>query len=138
MNSAHIKAHVPVLKSLLVIFSIASTILSCQPAENQDAENRTAAAAETGIAADTSQKRPAPDFFVIPPELADKRVWVCENETADTFHTQHDCSVLAQCTKTNGTFKNVTLVRAVEAYGRYNCEVCSKDLDHIFDRDMVR
>ncbi|MCC9135445.1 hypothetical protein ACFSKU_13965 [Pontibacter silvestris] len=138
MNLSLIKEPIQALKSLLIVVSVSTALFSCQPAENKDAVNETTPPTETQAGADTTQKRPAPDFFIIPPELADKRVWICENGTSDIFHTQHDCPVLAQCNETDGTFKNVTLTRAIEAYGRYNCETCSKDLDHIFDKDMVR
>lgn len=82
-------------------------------------------------------KRPAPEFFVVPAELAKKRVWICDNSTSDVFHVKHDCPVLLEC-KGKGTFRNVTLPRAIEEYGRYNCQECAKELDHIYDEDAIR
>jgi len=86
---------------------------------------------------DTARKRPAPTFFVIPPDQSRARVWLCEDGVSDLFHAKHNCPVLIAC-KGKGTFRNVNLPRAIEEYGRYNCQTCSKDFDHIFDEDMVR
>lgn len=117
--------------ALLLVF--AGTLPGCQQTDEETAASQ----AETAVAvADTQPPaRPAPEFFVIPPDMAKNRVWICADETADLFHTKNDCPLLVQC---RGTFRNLTLVRAIEDFGRYNCQECSRDLDHIFDEDMVR
>jgi len=109
---------------------------SCQQAAEQE---NTATEQETAVvaAADTAQKRPAPTFYLIPPNLVRQRVWICDDAASDIFHTKADCPVLLEC-RGKGNFRNVSLQRAIEDYGRYNCQTCSKDLDHIFDEDMVR
>ncbi|MCX2740126.1 hypothetical protein [Pontibacter anaerobius] len=114
------------------------TVASCQPAETEQQEQApevTEAPAQTAAVA--AEKRPAPEFFVIPENMLKKRVWICEDGVSDIFHVQHDCPVLIEC-RGKGTFRNLVLPRAIEDYGRYNCQVCSKDLDMIFDKDAVR
>lgn len=119
-----------------LLLAVTCTVFACQEiAETEDTPETEAVTSVSGT--DTTETRPAPTFFVIPPDLADKRVWICENASSDLFHVQHDCPVLVQC-KGKGSFRNLTIVRAIEDYGRYNCQVCSKDLNHIFDEDMVR
>lgn len=123
-------------KALLLV--ITCSIFSCQEAGKSEETGATPPSeAATLSVADTTEARPAPTFFVIPPELAEQRVWICENASADIFHVQHDCPLLVQC-KGKGSFRNLTLVRAIEDYDRYNCQVCSEELDHIFDEDLVR
>ncbi|WP_299823989.1 hypothetical protein [uncultured Pontibacter sp.] len=116
------------LKQLAFILILGTATTACQENTAQQEE-------QTETAATT--KRPAPEFFVIPEELVKKRVWICDNNTADLFHVKHDCPILIAC-KGKGTFRNMTLPRAIEDYGRYNCQECAKDLDHIFDEDMPR
>ncbi|MBF9252747.1 hypothetical protein I2I11_05565 [Pontibacter sp. 172403-2] len=110
-------------------------LASCNQATEQ--EVATTEQATEAAAADTVQRRPAPAFYLIPPNLVRERVWICDAATADIFHTKADCPVLLEC-RGKGNFRNVSLQRAIEEYGRYNCQTCSKDLDHIFDEDMVR
>ncbi|WP_266202300.1 hypothetical protein [Pontibacter kalidii] len=117
---------------------VLSVFAACQPTETGQQEKTTAATtqpAQTITAA--AAKRPAPEFFIIPEDMARKRVWICEDSESDVFHVQHDCPILVQC-KGKGSFRNLILPRAVEDYGRYNCQECSKDLDLIFDKDAVR
>ncbi len=111
-------------------------LTGCQGTENKEKET-TAATSEEAAAADTAQvaRRPAPEFFVITPELKDRRVWICDDSNLDIFHVKNDCDNLRGC---KGTFRNVTIPRAIEEYGRYNCENCSSDLAYIFDEDAVR
>ncbi|WP_242916935.1 hypothetical protein [Pontibacter liquoris] len=126
----------PVSHLVAGVFLSMILLSSCQ----QTTEEKPPATAQQSAEmapADTVQKRPAPTFFIIPPEMASKHVWLCENATADVFHLKHDCPVLVAC-RGKGTFRNVSLVRAIETYGRYNCQTCSKELDTIFDEDMVR
>lgn len=120
---------------LLVLFAFPS----CQPTETNAQQEAQAAspATEALAASDTTAKRPAPEFFVVPREMFRKRVWICEDGVSDLFHVQHDCPILVQC-KGKGTFRNLLLPRAIEDFGRYNCQECSKDLDMIFDKDAVR
>ncbi|WP_299754382.1 hypothetical protein [uncultured Pontibacter sp.] len=111
---------------------------SCQPAETeQQAEESSTPETETAVTSAATEKRPAPEFFVVPEEMLKKRVWICEDGQSDIFHVQHDCPVLVQC-KGRGSFRNLLITRAIEDYDRYNCQVCSKDLDIIFDQDAVR
>jgi len=111
---------------------------SCQQAAEQETTATEQKTAATPMAsADTAQKRPAPTFYLIPPNMVRQRVWICDAVTADIFHTKADCPVLLEC-RGKGNFRNVSLQRAIEEYGRYNCQTCSQDLDHIFDEDMVR
>jgi len=117
---------------------VLGAVSSCQPTGSSASEEAQAAAATPeATAPDTTAKRPAPDFFVVPQDMLKKRVWICEDEVSDIFHVQHDCPVLVEC-KGKGTFRNLLLPRAIEAFGRYNCQECSKDLDIIFDKDAVR
>ncbi|WP_125185367.1 hypothetical protein [Botryobacter ruber] len=80
-------------------------------------------------------RRPAPDFYVLTPEIYKNRVYICDDIYSDIFHVQYDCKELAGCT---GSTKNVTLVSAVRDNGRYNCQACSSDLGHIFDDKLIR
>ena len=121
--------------TLLAIVILASGLLaSCQSAE-QPAEEPVANTNQPTIAADTTTRRPAPEFFIIPKGMERKRVWICDDNMSDIFHVSNTCEALKGCL---GTFRNVMLVRAIEDYGRYNCEVCSKELADIFDEDKVR
>ncbi|NDK56696.1 hypothetical protein [Pontibacter fetidus] len=114
---------------------VCSTLLfACQSAE-QPQEEANVATEQTAAAADTVQRRPAPDFYVIPPGMERKRVWVCDDASKDVFHTKNTCEALRPC---NGAFRNVSLQRAIEEYGRYNCEICSKELSDIFDDKKIR
>ncbi|SFU54069.1 hypothetical protein SAMN04487941_1396 [Pontibacter akesuensis] len=118
---------------------LAFAAVACQP-EKENSEAIAATATEEAAVPATAavaEKRPAPVFFFVPQELVDKRVWICDNEVSDIFHLQHDCPILVQC-KGNGTFRNLKLPRAIEEFGRYNCQECSKELDVIFDEDAVR
>lgn len=119
---------------LTLSFSVA-----CQSEKTDTQEEAEVATAEAAApaAAVVTEKRPAPEFFVIPEEMVKKRVWICEDDVSDIFHTAHDCSVLVQC-KGKGTFRNLLLHKAIEDYGRYNCQECSKDLNVIFDSEAVR
>ncbi|MDX5436527.1 MAG: hypothetical protein LPK03_04995 [Pontibacter sp.] len=92
-------------------------------------------AADTAAVATAA--RPAPEFYAIPEDMMKKRVWICEDGAADIFHVKHDCPVLIQC-KGKGSFRNLLLPKAIEEYGRYNCQVCSKEYDIIFDEEAVR
>ncbi|WP_162054334.1 hypothetical protein [Pontibacter pamirensis] len=117
-----------------LLLAVTCIFFACQ--ETVETDDTPQSEAATSVAgADTTETRPAPDFFIIPPDLAEKRVWICENASSDIFHVQHDCPLLVEC---KGNFRNVIIPRAIETYGRYNCQVCSEDLDHIFDEDMVR
>ncbi len=111
-----------------------TTLFSCQQASTEG--DATTTQAQTSVTADTvqTQRRPAPAFHKIPTELAKTRVYICTDSSADTFHKKHDCEVLIQC---KAMFRNVTLLRAVEDYDRYNCEVCSKDLAFVFEEGNV-
>ncbi|WP_347158555.1 hypothetical protein [Pontibacter chitinilyticus] len=111
-------------------------LASCQPSTENKA-TITSQVSSAATPADTVQKRPAPTFYIIPPDLIRKRVWLCDAPAADVFHTRNDCPVLLEC-RGKGTFRNVTLQRAIEEYGRYNCPVCSKELSSIFDENLVR
>ncbi len=117
-----------------LLFILAAGAISCQPTDDTsatEADNATA----TSVTEVATPPRPAPDFYVLPPEMAKSRVWICVDDASDIFHEKHDCPVLVQC---KGTFRNVTMLRAIEGFGRYNCQECSQHLDHIFDEDMVR
>jgi hypothetical protein len=108
---------------------------SCQGAGENTTATTPTEATESVVTADTAAARPAPEFFVIPPHLAKARVWICEEASSDIFHKKHDCPVLKQC---KGGFRNMLLTRAIEDFGRYNCQECSKDLDSVFDEELVR
>ncbi len=86
---------------------------------------------------DTTSRRPSPKFYIVPPNLAEQRVWICDNAVSDIFHITYDCPLLLAC-KGKGSFRNVVLLRAIEDYGRYNCQSCSKALDDVFDENKVR
>ena len=117
---------------MTLLLAIACCFFGCQ----QTDEEAAASQAEIVAAADTpATARPAPEFFLIPQDIAKNRAWICVDEASDVFHTKNDCPVLVQC---KGSFRNLTLVRAIEDFGRYNCQECSPDLDHIFDEEMVR
>ncbi len=118
---------------MLVVCALAA----CQPTETAQQEEVESVSAAASVVADTTARRPAPEFFVIPEEMLRTRVWICEDGVSDVFHVKHDCPVLIQC-KGKGTFRNLVLPRAIEDYGRYNCQECSKELDFIFDKDAVR
>lgn len=118
----------------VLLLAVACLVFSCQESA-ETADTLETVEANSVSEADTTEARPAPTFFIIPPDMADRRVWICENASSDIFHVQHDCPLLVQC---KGSFRNVTIPRAIETYGRYNCQVCSLDLDHIFDEEMVR
>lgn len=131
------KYNADALKSILFLL-LCCAFASCQQQETAaDATKATEEAAQPAVAATTSEPRPAPEFYVVPEELLEKRVWICEDGSADIFHLKHDCPVLIQC-KGKGSFRNLLLPKAIEDYGRYNCQECSKELDHIFDDEVVR
>lgn len=117
-----------------LLLAATCTVFACQETV-ETVDTPQTAVATSAAEADTTEARPAPTFFIVPPDLAEKRVWICDNASSDIFHVQHDCPLLVQC---KGNFRNVTIPRAIETYGRYNCHVCSEDLNHIFDKDMVR
>ncbi|MHA6248786.1 hypothetical protein ACXYMU_12665 [Pontibacter sp. CAU 1760] len=119
------------ISRIALFMATALSLTFCQQTEETATDSEPTESATEPL----PEKRPAPEFFVIAPDMAQNRMWICEDESSDIFHTQHDCSLLVQC---KGTFRNVTLIRAVEDYGRYNCQVCSRELDHIFDEGMVR
>lgn len=119
------------ISRIALFIAMALSFTFCQQTE----ETATDSEVTESATAPQPEKRPAPEFFVIAPDMAQNRMWICEDGSSDIFHTQHDCSLLVQC---KGTFRNVTLIRAVEDYGRYNCQVCSRELDHVFDEGMVR
>ncbi|MBC5772497.1 hypothetical protein H8S95_00330 [Pontibacter sp. KCTC 32443] len=115
-------------------FILCSTFLAgCQPSEQQ--ETTTTAVEQTTAAADRVQRRPAPKFYIIPPGSERTRVFVCDNGNDDVFHKDGGCKVFTDC---KGTKRNVSLQRAIEEFGRYNCEVCSKELGDIFDDKKIR
>ncbi|WP_439881846.1 hypothetical protein ACSX1A_01545 [Pontibacter sp. MBLB2868] len=118
--------------TLLVLINV----VACQQQESSKEVAATKAPSDVTNTLVT-EKRPAPTFYIIPEDLAKKRVWLLEDGQSDIFHLKHDCPVLV-AGKGKGTFKNVTLTRAIEEYGRYNCQECSSELNHIFDENMVR
>ncbi|WP_162425612.1 hypothetical protein [Pontibacter pudoricolor] len=117
--------------ALAIVCSTAFT--SCQSTETQQEE--APVATERATAADTTQRRPAPEFYIIPKGMERKRVWVCDDNVSDIFHVDNTCEILRTCT---GTFRNVSLQRAIEEYGRYNCTVCASELADIFDENKIR
>ena len=125
----------PAQLRLALLLAITCSFIGCQQADEKADALQTAATATVAVADAQTTARPAPEFFVIPPYMAQNRVWICVDESADVFHTKHDCPVLVAC---EGSFRNLTLHRAIEDFGRYNCQECSQDLDHIFDEDLVR
>lgn len=119
--------------SILALF-LSLILFSCQQSEDTNTE----VATEIPTAAVDSlqqEKRPAPEFFIIPQELVKSRVWLCDNGVSDIFHVKNDCPVFMAC---DATKRNVSLPRAIEEYGRYNCTTCSAELAHIFDEEMIR
>jgi hypothetical protein len=113
------------------LFVLLLALAGCQTPD-KDTTAQTAASETTAAA---RQPRPKPEFFSIPPDLEKKRVYICMGESDDTFHQKHDCPELVSC---KGTFRNLTLTRAIENFDRYNCETCSSDLAEIFDENVVR
>ncbi|WP_187263329.1 hypothetical protein [Pontibacter beigongshangensis] len=110
---------------------------ACQAPEQEHTDGTTAIDQTEAAAADSAaqqERRPAPQFHRIPTEMARDRVYVCDDANADVFHTKYDCETLNGCKTLK---KNVMLLRAVEDYGRYNCDICSKDLAVIFDEQQV-
>ena len=90
------------------------------------------------VGADTSalkERRPAPDFFILSREQHKSRVWVCDDNISDIFHVKNDCPDFIAC---GSTMRNVSLARAIEDYGRYNCMTCSAELSAIFDEEKLR
>ncbi|MER2997847.1 hypothetical protein [Pontibacter populi] len=119
------------LVALLIVCSTAFT--ACQPTEEQQEE--APVTSEQTALVDTTQRRPAPEFYIIPKGTERKRVWLCDDYVSDIFHVDNKCEVLVTCT---GTFRNVSLLRAIEEYGRYNCTVCAVDMADIFDENKIR
>ena len=136
MNSTLPKRLISTLKAFSFVLILSGTLLSCQDKTDQTEEVATTEVSDIE-ATPVVNKRPAPEFFYMPMGMENKRVWICENNTADDFHLKHDCPILLQC-KGKGSFRNVILPKAIEFYGRYNCQECSKELDHIFDENAVR
>jgi len=135
MNSNFIFQLTRRAQTLLAIVIVGSGLLaSCQSSE-KPIEEPAANTTQPAIVADTTARRPAPEFFIIPKGMERKRVWICDDNMSDIFHTSNTCQALKGCL---GTFRNVMLVRAIEDFGRYNCDVCSKELADIFDEDKVR
>ncbi|TXK49116.1 hypothetical protein FVR03_06960 [Pontibacter qinzhouensis] len=119
----------------VLVFLLSFT--ACQSPEQNQADTVAAEQTPTTSLADSlaqKERRPAPEFHRIPTDMAQERVYVCDDANADVFHTQYDCELLAACKTVK---KNVTIIRAVEDYGRYNCDICSKDLAVIFDDQQV-
>lgn len=115
------------------LFVLLLSLAGCQtPDQDTTATDQTTA---SEISAEARPARPKPEFFSIPPDLEKKRVYICIDDSDDTFHQKHDCPVLVAC---KGTFRNLTLTRAIEDFDRYNCETCSSDLAYIFDENAVR
>ncbi|RAU82506.1 hypothetical protein [Pontibacter arcticus] len=122
-----------------ILLGLTILLFSCNQESELKAENAEELITDTLQAeVDTVTLRPAPVFFIIPEELDKQRVWICDgSKTEDVFHVKNDCPNLVSC-KGKGTFRNISIHRAIEYFGRYNCDVCSKDLAHIFDENMVR
>lgn len=113
--------------------SLLATVILLSGCQTSDEEsNQTATGTST---TEERTSRPKPEYFAIPPELAQKRVYICVDPADDTFHQKHDCAVLVAC---KGTFRNLTLTRAIEDFDRYHCETCSADLAYIYDEDVVQ
>lgn len=112
---------------------VCSLLFACQPTEKQQEEQPVAE--QTIAAPDTVKLRPAPEFFFFEKGQERKRVWVCDDGKTDVFHVDNTCELLLTCT---GTYRNVSLARAIEEYGRYNCESCSQELADVFNEDKVR
>ncbi|MFT2009597.1 hypothetical protein ACMA1I_13035 [Pontibacter sp. 13R65] len=118
------------------IFILALSANACQSSEQEQTQG-SVTDQSTVPAVDSAaqtERRPAPDFHRIPTENAQDRVYVCDDAHADVFHTEYNCELLNGCQTVK---KNVTLIRAVEDYGRYNCDICSKDMAIIFDEKQV-
>ncbi|NEM97067.1 hypothetical protein [Pontibacter burrus] len=113
---------------------VAALLFGCQPTEQQQ-ETPTIGMEQTIQEPDTVQRRPAPKFYVIAPGTERTRVWVCDDNRSDIFHVDNKCELLLNCT---GVFKNVSLQRAIEDYGRYNCDKCSQRFADVFDINKVR
>ena len=135
MNATLLKQLNATLKAFAIVLILGTTTLACQENKEQHEEDISVTETSATEATQVANKRPAPESFYIPEELSRKRVWICENETADVFHVKHDCPILIQC-KGKGTFRNIILPKAIEDYGRYNCQECSKGLDYIFDESV--
>ncbi len=121
--------------SRFIVFALlVASLAACQPSDNTQQQTTPEEQAPVAVA-DTTTPRPAPEFFIIPAQSAKNRVWICDDGYSDIFHIKNDCEVLKGCL---GTYRNVTLTRAIDHFGRYNCQVCSKELDHIFDEDLIR
>ena len=120
---------------LALLLAITCSFIGCRQADEKIEVSQASPAATVAVAEARTAPRPAPEFYVIPPYMAQSRVWICIDESADVFHTKHDCPVLVAC---QGSFRNMTLYRAIDDFGRYNCQECSQNLDHIFDEDLVR
>jgi hypothetical protein len=109
-------------------------LFSCQPNDNPDT-GTSAEVKEELIDSLQQERRNAPEFYIIPPDMVKNRVWICDNEVSDIFHVKNDCPVFLACRTTK---RNVTLARAIEEYECYNCMTCSEELNHIFDENMLR
>ncbi|MEJ8757421.1 hypothetical protein WG947_10460 [Pontibacter sp. H259] len=120
------------LFTIIILSGILTT--ACQPTEEKVVEEAVTVTNQV-TAADTTERRPAPTFYIIPKGMERKRMWVCDDNMSDVFHKSNTCELLKGCT---GIFKNVSLQRAIEEYGRYNCEICSNDLADIFNENKVR
>ncbi|HEY4652747.1 MAG TPA: hypothetical protein VIG72_15125, partial [Pontibacter sp.] len=104
--------HTPARVLAIVILG-GALLTGCQHEEEQQTSKTIA---ETLVAtADTVQRRPAPEFYVIPPGTERTRVWVCDDSLSDVFHTDNTCKLLLTC---KAAYKNVSLQRAIEEYGR--------------------
>ncbi|MBB6612482.1 hypothetical protein H7F15_15665 [Pontibacter sp. Tf4] len=121
-------------RNIFALAIVGILLFACQPTEQQQ-ETTVANPQQPAITIDTTQRRPAPDFYVIAPGTERKRVWVCDDQRSDVFHVDNRCEVLLTCT---GVYKNVSLQRAVEEYDRYHCETCSQEYADMFDQDKVR
>ncbi|GGG21148.1 hypothetical protein [Pontibacter amylolyticus] len=121
-------------KTLAGMCGLLISLAACQSPDNAQTE-QTDAQESTAIADTTKREpRPKPEYYSFK-GLEKKRVYICMDPSEDTFHQKHDCPVLISCAS---TFRNLTLPRAVEAFGRYNCETCSADLAYVFDENAVR
>ena len=121
-------------KTLAGICGLLLSLAACQSPDNTETEQTGSQA--TMATADTTQRepRPKPEYYNFK-GLEKKRVYICMDPTDDTFHQKHDCAELVGCAS---TFRNLSLPRAVEAFGRYNCETCSADLAYVFDENAVQ
>ncbi|MCP2043791.1 hypothetical protein [Pontibacter sp. HSC-36F09] len=121
-------------KTLAGMCVLLISLAACQSPDDAKAEQTNVQ--ETSATADTTKRepRPKPEYYSFK-GLEKKRVYICMDPSEDIFHQKHDCPVLISCAS---TFRNLSLPRAVEAFGRYNCETCSADLAYVFDEDAVR